>query len=146
MAAQFGLTKLLKRLLETRADPNAAGGYFEHPLFAAVLAGHLNGDVVELLLSHDLDFARCEYGSSLQAAARNEQFQMIELLMSAGAKLEVEGGALGTALQASAWYGELKFVRLLVEKSVSVNACGGSFDSAVSAACYVGHLSVVEFL
>lgn len=71
---------------------------------------------------------------------------MIEVLISAGAKLDVEGGALGTALQASSWYGELKLVRLLVEKGASVNACGGSFGGAISAACYMGHLSVVEFL
>jgi ankyrin repeat protein len=68
---------------------------------------------------------------------------VVQVLLDAGAEVNVQGGEYGNALQAASWGGHEKVVQILVGAGADVNAQGGRYDNALLAASVRGHEKVV---
>ena len=90
------------------------------------------------------------FDTALQAACFYGHFEIIKMLVDAGANVNTVGGAWGTALQAACYYagrnGSLETIEMLLEAGSSINAQGGFFGNALQAACSRGNDKLVELL
>ncbi|KAL6714270.1 hypothetical protein ACLMJK_007693 [Lecanora helva] len=106
-ACYRGNLHIAELLLDAGADINAEGGPLGYPLIAAVSA--------------EVDSARaCE---------------LVRLLLSRGAKVNVNCHESGTALQMACHKSRLDITRLLLDKGADVNAEGGKYGRPLYAAC-----------
>ncbi|KAH7132595.1 ankyrin repeat-containing domain protein [Dendryphion nanum] len=148
----LGHDEVVQRLLQEKADVNAAGYNGRTALQAAAGGGHLV--VVERLLQEKADVNAAAVGyngrTALQAAAGGGHLTVVERLLQE--KADVNAAAVGyngrTALQAAAGGGHLTVVERLLQEKGDVNAaaadsCG---RTALQAAAEGGHLVVVERL
>ncbi|KFZ01827.1 hypothetical protein V501_09775 [Pseudogymnoascus sp. VKM F-4519 (FW-2642)] len=71
---------------------------------------------------------------------------IVEQLLSEGAKIHARGGSYGNALQAASYSGYEKTVRLLLTAGADVNEQGGSYGNALEAASRRGHEEIVCLL
>ncbi|KAL8802033.1 MAG: hypothetical protein Q9200_006727 [Gallowayella weberi] len=154
-AAKGGHLAVVERLLQEKADVNAAAGYDggRTALQAAAGGGHLA--VVERLLQEkaDVNAGAADYDgrTALQAAAGGGHLAVVERLLQE--KADVNAAAAGydggrTALQAAAGGGHLAVVERLLQEKADVNAAA-SYDrgrTVLQAAAGEGHLAVVERL
>jgi len=150
-AAALGHITVIERLLQQKADVNAAGSDGRTALQAAAGGGHLA--VVERLLQQKADVnAAAGYNgrTTLQAAAEGGHLAVVERLLQQ--KADVNAAAAGyngrTALQAAAEGGHLAVVERLLQQKADVNAAAAKFNgrTALQAAAEGGHLAVVERL
>ncbi len=153
-AAALGHITVIERLLQQKADVNAAGSDGRTALQAAAGGGHLA--VVERLLQQkaDVNAAAAEYNgrTALQAAAEGGHLTVVERLLQQ--KADVNAAAAAgyngrTALQAAAGGGHLTVVERLLQQKADVNAAvaaGYNGRTALQAAAEGGHLTVVERL
>ena len=148
-AAGGGHLDVVERLLQEKADVNAAAVEYDGrtALQAAAEGGYL--DVVERLLQEKADVNAATYGgrTALQAAAGGGHLDVVERLLQE--KADVNAATYGgrTALQAAAGGGHLDVVERLLQEKADVNAAAGYGDrTALQAAAERGHLDVVERL
>jgi ankyrin repeat protein len=148
VAAESGLEKACRYLLQKGSDVNAPGGRYGMPLQAASLRGQ--DTIIQLLLEKGAD-ANARGGSfdspnALEAAAVLGHDVIVRLLLEKGAEVNAQGVHYGSALQAAASGGHDAIVRLLLEKGADMNAQGGEHGSALQAAALRGHDAVVRLL
>ena len=132
-AAGLGHIDIVERLLQEKADVNAAAEWYygRTALQAASEGGHLA--VVERLLQEKADVnAAAEWDNgrtALQAAAEGGHLAVVERLLQEKADVNAaagEGDNGRTALQAAAEGGHLAVVERLLQEKADVNAAGGS--------------------
>jgi ankyrin repeat protein len=70
----------------------------------------------------------------------------VDLLLAAGADVNVTGGYYGTALQAASTQGYKEIVSLLLAAGADVNATGGHYGTALQAASYEGSGEIVSLV
>ena len=108
----------------------------EKLMFAAANYGQVNA--VKFLLRNGITpDVQVEDGiAALHAAAFTPQddIQIVELLLNAGAHVNINGGLFGSALQAAAISGKAKAVRLLLEHGALPNYAGGTYGTALEIA------------
>ena len=154
-AAALGHITVIERLLQQKADVNAAGSDGRTALQAAAGGGHLA--VVERLLQQKADVnaaAAAEYNgrTALQAAAEDGHLAVVERLLQQKADVNAAAAEYDgrTALQAAAEGGHLAVVERLLQQKVDVNAAAADAEykgrTALQAAAEGGHLAVVERL
>ena len=85
-------------------------------------------------------------GTMLSWAAAEGHLKVVELLVSHGADVNVQGELYGNALQAASAKGHEKVVEMLVSHGADVNAQGGLYNNALQAASSEGRKKVVEML
>jgi Ankyrin repeats (3 copies) len=146
VAAETGLERACRHLLQNGSDVNVLGGIYGTPLQVAASSGH--NAIVHLLLEMDADVNAQggRYGSALHAAASGGHDTIVRVLLEKGAEVNAQGGWYGSALQAAASGGHNTTVWLLLEKGAEVNAQGGRFGSALQAAACWGHDTTVRLL
>jgi ankyrin repeat protein len=152
-AAKEGHLEVVEKLLEAKADVNAAPErwYGRTALQAAAEGGHF--EVVEKLLEAkaDINAAPASWGgrTALQAAAEGGHLEVVEKLLEAKADVNAAASWDGrTALRAAAEGGHLEVVEKLLGAKADVNAAPASWKgrTALQAAAEGGHLEVVEKL
>jgi ankyrin repeat protein len=146
VAAETGLERACRHLLQNGSDVNAFGGRYGTPLRAAASSGHIA--IVQLLLEMDADVNVFNgmYASALQVAASGGHDTIVRALLEKGAEVNEQGLMYGNALQAAASEGHDAIVRLLLEKGAEVNTQGGIYGSALQAAASEGHDAIVRLL
>ena len=105
--------------------------------------------VVRLLLREGLKVShRDDYdGNALHAAVLGNQKAIAELLIKAGADVNLQGGNFGSALQAAAaTHGMDPIVKLLLEKGANVNLRGGKYGTALIAAASIDNVAAIRLL
>jgi ankyrin repeat protein len=157
-AAGGGHLEIVQRLLDAKADVNAAGVKYmgRTTLQAAAEGGHL--EVVQILLDAKADVnaaAIDEYGgrTALQAAAEGGHLEVVQRLLDAKADVNAATAKHGgrTALQGAAWGGHLEVVQRLLDAKADVNSAIASADkyggrTALQEAAGGGHLEIVQRL
>ena len=85
---------------------------------------------------------------ALQAASRDGNKEVVQLLLDKDANVNAQGGFYGNALQGACalWGGNKEVVQLLLDKDANVNAQGGQYGNALQAALQGGHKEVVQLL
>ena len=154
LAAESGLLSLVERLLEEKADANAALAYNESyaktALQAAAQRGHLA--IVERLLEEKADVnAAADWmnggRTALQAAAQEGHLAIVERLLEEKADVHFTDNYYGgNALQAAAERGHLAIVERLLEEKIDVNAADNLDRIAFQLAAQKDHLAVVQRL
>ncbi|MCJ1437849.1 hypothetical protein MMC27_007236 [Xylographa pallens] len=85
-------------------------------------------------------------GKALQTASRIGKEAIVRLLLEKGADVNAHGDRDGTALYEASLQGHEAIVRLLLEKGADINAQGGVFRTALQAASLQGHEAIVRLL
>jgi ankyrin repeat protein len=83
-------------------------------------------------------------GTALQYAARRTGQETFQILLSAGADVNLQGDGYGTALQVAASRGFYARVKMLLDAGADVNLQGGFYGSALQAAR--GNQQIVKLL
>lgn len=68
---------------------------------------------------------------------------IVQLLITNGDDVNLQGGHYGSALQAAAYRGQENTVQLLLTNGANVNLQGGDYDSALQAASFRGFENIV---
>jgi ankyrin repeat protein len=84
--------------------------------------------------------------SLLTVAILEDRIDTVELLLRAGADVNLQGGKYHTALQAAAHHGNSKTIELLLKAGANVNIYGGHFGSAFQAAASRGNITNIKLL
>jgi ankyrin repeat protein len=122
-ASYGGHLPVVKYLLNNRADPKSGAGELGCSLQAAAAAGRLG--VIEELLKHSklkVDQRRGFYGTAVQAASFNGNFDLLDRLIQVPADLNIRGGTFGTAIQAAAYHEDWNMVEYLLNNGADVNS------------------------
>lgn len=85
------------------------------------------------------------YMPALQAAARRDNVELVQLLLDRGARIDAEGGHHGSALLGAAQYGKLEIVELLIAAGADVDI-HGQYGTALAVAKDKGFADVVQVL
>ena len=105
-------------------------------MFAAAKYGQVNA--VKFLLRNGItpDVQVKNGVAALHAAAfmPEDDIQIVELLLNAGADVNIHGGLFGSALQAAAMSGKTKAVRLLLKHGALPNYARGTYGTALEIA------------
>ncbi|KAL5312949.1 hypothetical protein ACEPPN_019375 [Leptodophora sp. 'Broadleaf-Isolate-01'] len=156
-AAKGGHLEVVQRLLDAKADVNAASAAADWrgrtALQAAAEGGHL--EVIQRLLDAkaNVNAAAGAYEggrTALQAAAEGGYLEIVQRLLDAKADVNAATGGRRrrTALQAAAGGGHLEIVQRLLDAKANVNAAAAYTDgrTALQAAAGGGHLEIVQRL
>lgn len=147
VAVVDGATSLVKRLLDSGADVNAAPDEMGSALVAAVSVS--GPTMIALLLDNmgtDVNAHDGECGGPLQAAAFRGELPIIDLLLSRGASINATDDVFGTALQAAARKGDDAVMAMLLERGAKVDTEGGLYGTVLQTAAYQGSEDVVRLL
>ena len=125
--------------------------YQEMPKMEAIHLAAFNGhrQVVHRLLAEgdsNLNVADTTGSYPVAWASLNGHPEIVQLMLSRGAKVNALGGSYGNALQAACLRGNQKIAQALLEHGADANAQGGEYGNALEAASYEGHARVVEML
>ncbi|KAJ0418738.1 ankyrin repeat-containing domain protein [Aspergillus carlsbadensis] len=85
------------------------------------------------------------YDCALQAAARRESVELVQILLDSGAAIDAFGGYHASALCGAAQYGNLEIVNLLVAAGADLDLVG-TYGSALAVARQKGFGDVVQVL
>lgn len=83
-------------------------------------------------------------GNPLCAASSMGHANIVQLLLNAGADVNIEGGPFGSPLQAASACNQYLVVRLLLDSGADVNARGGVYGSCLKAAAMRGHITSLD--
>jgi ankyrin repeat protein len=148
LATAKGWYYMLRSLLN-QTVPNSKSGCYEdgYALHAASRQG--NVPFIELLQEHltsDINRRGYWHHTAVQAAAFSGHTEVDELLLQAGAWVNVLGGEMGSPLQAAASQGHTGIVERLLIVGAEINARSGHFSSSLQAASAEKHTRVVQAL
>ncbi|KAJ5502866.1 hypothetical protein N7463_005740 [Penicillium fimorum] len=145
VACYFGITQVVKVVLDEGADVNIKDQWSLTSLQAASLGGFQQ--VVQILLDNgaDVDVQFGEYGTSLQLASFGGHAKIVEMLLDQRANVNIQGERYGTALQAASAVGHERIVKMLLNQGAAVDIPDGG-DSALQVASAGGHERIVEML
>lgn len=134
-AVYRGHSKVVRKLLDAGADPNAKGGALEHPLLTAANARHTSPEVCELLISKgaDVNHHTSRNGAALMLAAREGNEDIVKVLLKSGADVNLEatqGSALGRAVEND----RLNVAILLLDHGADWRQKTENFENALFAA------------
>ena len=132
-----------------RRGSNRLRGSGPSPLYYVALLGLLGPTRTLLDLGYDVNVPGGIYGTTLVAAARNGDEEMVRLLVGRGADINCFGGlADANPLQAACSSGSEPLVRFLIAKGAKVNPNldGKSHDTPLQAACDIGNQTLVRLL
>ncbi|KAH8149790.1 uncharacterized protein LAJ45_05942 [Morchella importuna] len=153
IAAKCGDQKLVKLLIEKKANVNAApAAYGLTALQASAIEGHLT--IVQLLLEKgaDINAAPAAKGglTALQAAVKGGHMGIIQLLIDKGAAINAAPAETGgrTALQIASEKGNMEIFHFLLENKADVDAMPATYDgqTALTAGVEGGHMGIVKIL
>ncbi|KAK4467524.1 hypothetical protein MN116_008911 [Schistosoma mekongi] len=147
LAACGGHTELAHLLIGYGADVEEVNDEGYTPLMEAAREGH--EETVALLLAVGADVnAKTEetQETALTLAACGGFIEVCEMLLNAGADIEVGGVGCSTPLMEAAQEGHLELVRRLLERGAAVNAVTTNGDTALHYAAENGHVKVCEKL
>ncbi|CAH8636662.1 unnamed protein product, partial [Heterobilharzia americana] len=147
LAACGGHTELAHLLIGYGADIEEVNDEGYTPLMEAAREGH--EETVALLLAVGADVnVRTEetQETALTLAACGGFIEVCEMLLNAGADIEVGGVGCSTPLMEAAQEGHLELVRRLLERGAAVNAVTATGDTALHYAAENGHVKVCEKL
>jgi hypothetical protein len=85
-------------------------------------------------------------GGALYYASWLGFYNVVRLLIEAGADVNAQGGDYGSALQGASLIGNKAIVQLLLEKGADVNAQGGYYRNALQSASLSGNEAIVQLL
>ena len=172
VAVRSGCVQLVRCLLEAGADANSGStGEIEPPLINA--SGNQPVDLINLLIGWHAEVNQTfhpDYGqdvhSSLHAACRRGELDIVKLLLSCGAVVDVRstkrsrsGALYDTPLCTASRFGHLEVVQTLINNGASVNLVAARSDdweeqgmlmerqiTPISVASSFGHVQVVRVL
>ncbi|RMJ06853.1 hypothetical protein CDV36_013538 [Fusarium kuroshium] len=146
IAAYDGRSDLVGLLLANGADVNCHRGLSDSPLLAAA-SGQGSSETAALLLDAGADINICSLrdGSALQCAAYMEHQDMVKLLISRGADLDLEGGFWGIPIIAAV-LGKSSALELLLKAGADVNKVAGFYGTALQMAVYYRFSTMIELL
>ncbi|CAH8664748.1 unnamed protein product [Dicrocoelium dendriticum] len=147
LAACGGHTALAHLLIGYGADIEEVNDEGYTPLMEAAREGH--EETVALLLAVGADVnARTEetQETALTLAACGGFIEVCEMLLNAGADIEVGGVGCSTPLMEAAQEGHLDLVRRLLQRGAAVNAVTATGDTALHYAAENGHVKVCKEL
>jgi ankyrin repeat protein len=100
-AVQSGHLEMIQKLIEYRADVNALNVVGWTPLHIASRLNHPNIEVIRFLLGHGIDVnAQAKDGSTaLHAASAHGTLEVVHLLLTYGARVEIKDNKCRTARQ-----------------------------------------------
>ena len=144
-AASRGDVEQLRRLIESRVNPNVADYDGRTAMSLAASEGHIN--CIEYLLSQFAEVNPVDRwdGTPLTDAIRHKHIQVQELLREHGAKLSASTDEAGLLCEYAA-KGNTEQLHELVRNGVDVNL--GDYDErcALHLACCEGQLGTIEYL
>ena len=142
---------VVRMLLEQDANPNATSLFRMTPLLAATKRGH-SYEVAKLLVEAGADvnapLKDFFQGGPLFSAIGSGDQRTIDLLISRGAELDVQGNEI-SPLQRAAMCGDLKTVKRLVEAGVELDHSYEQIDSpgtALGWAMYAENHDIAAYL
>ncbi|CDS37799.1 ankyrin domain repeat containing protein [Echinococcus multilocularis] len=147
LAACGGHTELVHLLIGYEADIEEVNDEGYTPLMEAAREGH--EDTVAVLLAAGADVnAKTEetQETALTLAACGGFVEICEMLLKAGADIEVGSNGCSTALMEAAQEGHLELVRRLLHQGANLHAMTTSGDTALHYAAENGHLKVCKEL
>ncbi|XP_062396654.1 dynein axonemal heavy chain 12 [Sardina pilchardus] len=118
----------------------------ETPLFLAVVYGHKRNAVFLLQNGSNPDSQNEDGDSPLVAAIKNDQYDMVALLLHYDAKVDQRGALQRTALHEASLLGLPNYTYLLLQSGADPNACDDSERTPLGLAAQAGHLNIVEIL
>jgi ankyrin repeat protein len=144
MAPEPRNAEIVHMLLEAGADPN---GGASPGSTVQVLAKSGRMQSIQTLIEHGADvnirtasplyggFGICSYGSALAAAAAEGYAEVVDILLAAGANVDLFlDNEYGSALAAASHCGQIETARLLLDRGANVNlVVGGRYESALEA-------------
>ncbi|KAH7411528.1 ankyrin repeat-containing domain protein, partial [Cadophora sp. MPI-SDFR-AT-0126] len=108
-------------------------------------------EIIQLLLEHkaDVNAPGSDYGDALQIAIQTNDIEIVKILLSAGADVNVKrtGGVDCTALMtaASSPWADTTMIKLLLDHGADINAVGGLGGTALCAAA-IGAENKIEVM
>ena len=159
-ACEYGLYRLVAKLLDEGADVNATGGRHGYPLHAAIGMWRDKTDrqLSEIVHSFlDRGFHVNAYAqnalkwTALDVAISQGRDAIVEILLERGADPNIRHGVSDTPLQRSIGHCSERIVKLLVEKGADVNAPGGRapegrLGTALHVTAYQGSVGIAQCL
>ncbi|GLA57796.1 hypothetical protein AtubIFM55763_003038 [Aspergillus tubingensis] len=114
LAARWGYTEVVRKLLQLGADVNGPGYQYGSPLQAASFGGHI--DIVKILLDRGVTAPpteQGEYSSPLQAALASGHDDIAEILIDSGPHLATQN-QFTDALETASFKGSTEIVEQLL--------------------------------
>ena len=146
VAARFGQKAIVAFLLANKADPNAKDEEGWTPLHLAAYAGFSGAATLLIDAGASLD-ATCVSGAPLHAAIMSDHLEMVEFLLSKGAKIDQKAGdKQWTPLHSAAYAGGVDIVKFLVNKGADYNEKDTDGRTAKDLAASRGCGEIVGFL
>ncbi|OJD26052.1 hypothetical protein ACJ73_02567 [Blastomyces percursus] len=145
---ESGHAAIVSMLLEHRADPNVACGFYGSPLQAASAKGH--EEIVKILLDHgaqnDVRNTKAYYSSALDASIQQRNQKITRLLIDSGVDINAPCGVYGTALQTAIGAWDYRLANELLDEGADVNANTATYGTAVAIASSNLNMEMVTLL
>lgn len=147
-AASFrGSKQIVQQLLAAGADVNSVDVFGDgfnatHPVYVQDTVGLANA----IWTFHEVWLHEGDCTVPLQSASFRGSLEIVELLLAAGADVNLIGAKFGTALQASCYRESGRMVNLLLAAGANTNSIGGEYGTALQAAAFWDSPEIVELL
>ncbi|KAI4257784.1 MAG: hypothetical protein LQ352_001499 [Teloschistes flavicans] len=142
MAATFGLTNIVERLVETAEDIDAGDNESVTALMCAADAGRTSTLEVLLDAGANIDKADVSGRTALVAAASNGRNEALKFLLGKGARVDAETVYKRTSLHHAVWQGHQSTATLLLNNGANAKAGNDLLQEAVNG----GHTAMIELI
>ena len=147
MACSYGQLTTMRKLVKAGADLRATDNRRNTCLILAALHGHT--DTVRYLVclpEVDLNHQDMSNYTALHVAVERNRADVVEVLIDAGADIEMKCLKGGSPLHMACISGELRTVRKLVEAGADVRTTDDEGNTCLIFAAYNGHTDTVRYL